>query len=178
MKNRKNGFTLVEILVVMGIFVTIASVFAGILYTTLRSNNKARVANAVALNGNYALSMISNIIVGGKKAEVIGDSNCAGVLGTEVKITDMNNGVSIITCSGTNLKMVTPLIPNPGALLFDSSVRLTTCSFSCTQADLYSPPSVTINISLAQANAGALYESSSNINNFSTTVTLRNYKFR
>lgn len=59
---QKNGFTLIEILVVLVLFSSVGSIIASILFTTLRGNSKATVLINVKQNGNYAISQIEKTV--------------------------------------------------------------------------------------------------------------------
>lgn len=56
------GFTLVELLVVMGVALVVGSVVAAVFLTSLRSNNKAKSLDTVRRNGNYAVEQVGRMI--------------------------------------------------------------------------------------------------------------------
>jgi prepilin-type N-terminal cleavage/methylation domain-containing protein len=58
----KNGFTLVELLVVIGLVLIIGTVGTNVITSILRSYNKAHIINEVEQNGNYVLSLMENQI--------------------------------------------------------------------------------------------------------------------
>lgn len=60
MKNR--GFTLVELLVSIGLVLIVGTVGTSIIASILRSYNKAHIINEVEQNGNYVLSLMESQI--------------------------------------------------------------------------------------------------------------------
>ncbi len=58
----KNGFTLVELLVVVGLVLIIGTVGTSIITSVLRSYNKASIINEIEQNGNYVLSLMESQI--------------------------------------------------------------------------------------------------------------------
>jgi len=62
MKQKKNGFTLLELLVVAGILSIISVVIAQVFFTTMRSNTKSEVLKDVKQNGDYAADVMVRLI--------------------------------------------------------------------------------------------------------------------
>lgn len=60
MKNK--GFTLIEILIVVGIMVTLGFIFTDIFLQTLRGGNKVNTVNRVKQNGQVVLDQLTNEI--------------------------------------------------------------------------------------------------------------------
>src|SRR5690349_14368779 len=58
----QQGFTLVEMLTVIAIFIVIGSVVTSILITSFRTSSKTDIVTAVQDSGNYALSQMSKTI--------------------------------------------------------------------------------------------------------------------
>lgn len=63
----ESGFTLVEVLVVIGVFATIGAIVSAILVSSLRGTNKTNAIITVKENGNRALFFIANTIRYAKK---------------------------------------------------------------------------------------------------------------
>ena len=59
---RSKGFTLVELLIVVGLVLIIGTVGTSIITSVLRSYNKAHIINEIEQNGNYALSLMESQI--------------------------------------------------------------------------------------------------------------------
>jgi len=58
----EKGFTLVELLVVVGLVLIIGTVGTSIITSVLRSYNKAQIINEIEQNGNYVLSLMESQI--------------------------------------------------------------------------------------------------------------------
>ena len=69
----KNGFTLVELLIVVGLVLIIGTVGTSIITSVLRSYNKAQITNEIEQNGNYVLSLMENQI---RNARSVSASDC------------------------------------------------------------------------------------------------------
>ena len=58
----QKGFTLVELLIVVGLVLIISTVGTSIITSILRSYNKAHIINEIEQNGNYVLSLMESQI--------------------------------------------------------------------------------------------------------------------
>jgi len=61
-KNHKNGFTLVEIIVALGIFVTTVTIALGSLVSLYSANNKSQALSSVINNLNYSIENMAKTI--------------------------------------------------------------------------------------------------------------------
>lgn len=59
---RKNGFTLVEMLIVLGILSILSVIFVEIFFRTLRGGNEAQILGVIKQNGQVALETMDKII--------------------------------------------------------------------------------------------------------------------
>jgi prepilin-type N-terminal cleavage/methylation domain-containing protein len=80
----KNGFTLVELLVVIGLVLIIGTVGTNVITSILRSYNKAHIINEVEQNGNYVLSLMENQI---RNAKSVAASDCTGNNCSTLRVT-------------------------------------------------------------------------------------------
>jgi len=71
----KNGFTLVELLVSIGLVLIIGTVGTSMIASILRSYNKAHIINEIEQNGNYVLSLMESQI---RNASSVLGSDCTG----------------------------------------------------------------------------------------------------
>lgn len=143
-KNKQKGFTLIELVVIMGILVLCGGLIASIIFNTLRGSKKSANTNTVTQNGNFALSSITEIV---NKADGV-VSSCNN---TPSKILVLSSSktstVYTISCIGdTNIfisqtNQSTGVSPGAPVSLLSPGVRLATnsCNLKCTQAS----PSVT-----------------------------------
>ncbi len=181
MKN--SGYTLIELLTVTAIMVVITTIIAGIITSVLRATSKIKIANAVTQNGNYALSIISNIILSSTNitqvsGTPISDCTDSPPPGNSITLSRVDGGSTVIACTSLNGGPMT-VASNSESLLDTSIVQVGTCSFTCTQvnsdniADKYVPPLITISFSV-QNHGTALFENKST-SSFNTSVSMRNY---
>lgn len=93
-KKSKNGFTIIELLVVVSIMVILGVIFTNILIDALRGRNKVKAINQVKQNGQVVLDQLSNEI-----------RNADGVVcvGKFIDPTDSNvvNNTIVVTNGGT-----------------------------------------------------------------------------
>lgn len=192
-KTYHHGFTIIELLVVTGILVSLGGLVSGLLVATLRSTSKTKVTTAVSQNGNYALSVITEI-VRNSDAIVVSTGNpptytsngacslpSAPVAGTsQITLHRADGGYTQISCNGNTIASASAAtlgnITNSIALTDQSQVSVPSCIFSCQQSDIYTPPIVSVNFSLNDINASAGFEKRlSSPYSFSTQVALYNY---
>lgn len=174
------GYTLVEMVTVGLILVTITGVIAAVLTSTLRGTNKSKVTSSVSQNGNYALSVISNIFISTKGVEAVEGNpvvDCsANPSGISMMVTRSDGGTTLLSC---DLNSDPPTISSNGATLIDTSVVQVDsdkgCHFSCIQNNnAYSAPLLEVGFSLKQKGRTGFSDSSST-QDFTTQVLMRNF---
>lgn len=180
------GFTLLELTIVTSVFLVIGTIIVTLLNSTFRGNNKVRVSNDVAQNGNYALNIISNLLINSQKFESItSDATVStvcspAITGEAITVRGFDNGMTTLTCedSGTISSKSAALVDNApvvtSSLLDISQVALVadSCSFTCTQSDEYSAPRIDVVFTLKNASADTAENTASSI--FRTSISLRN----
>ena len=182
------GFTLVELLASIIIFVAVGSIVAGIVTSSLRGTNKTNVIENIRQSGNYALAQVSKNI---KYAQTFNGLSTDGV----TYITNCPFSASPTPAPVTtayNFIKVTPFnrspityncVPSPltftanGVSLIDTNtISLTECTIACVQTKATDVPIVKLRFKLGPKNPGGLVESSSPPILFETSVEIRNYK--
>jgi prepilin-type N-terminal cleavage/methylation domain-containing protein len=164
------GFTLVELLTVIGILTVIGSVAVGVITTTLRETRKTDLLEFARQDGSAALSQMINSI---RFAETL-DAPTSCVPTTTV------NSITISSLSDhaqTTYSCTGSTIASNGASLLDTNSMATkanSCSFVCTQPTLNDPPTITIQFTLVPKNPGGFVETNFTLP-FQTSVTMRNY---
>lgn len=198
MRTKKNkGFTLVELVIVMALLITTGGIIVGILSSTLRGSNKTRTNSDLAQNGDYALSLMTNLVINSQKLisftpnSGIPVSDCTGSPGAGKTFTVLgfDGGATTLTCNDTTAPytissasaVFSTTVPTPtpfstNSLLDTSQVRVTNCSFVCSQQDAFSPPRIDISFQLTQPNA-IVGEGTSGVS-FKTSITLRNQSYK
>lgn len=109
---KKNGFTLIEILVAMAIVAIIGVIFVTIFANTLRGSNKSQVLAVIKQNGQAILENISKSIRGADS--IVCKSNSGDVL------TIIKNG------SYTRFRFVPPAVGSNGIIQRDNPVQPST----------------------------------------------------
>jgi len=69
---KKHGFSLVETLVVVSIFILLSLSLFSYLLTTIIGTTRAAITNEIRQNGNYAMSVIESLILPAIEVNVIG----------------------------------------------------------------------------------------------------------
>lgn len=171
-KKKINGFTLIEILVVLGLLVVASVIGANMFFTTFRSSAKTKALTVVKQNGDYALSIMERLIRDSQEVITNSDDSLCAVGMNKIKIKRSDNSEIEFAC--LNEGTATGYIASNSARLINSEVKLDNCYFNCsTQGEFY-PQSVTINFTLSQAGESARIEEQASVD-FQTTVTTRNF---
>jgi len=183
------GFTLVELLASIIVFVAVGSVVAGIVTSSLRGVNKTNVIENIRQSGNYTLAQISRNI---EYAAAFGGLSNDGVdyvmscpsseaptpapVVTQyrfIKITPLDRSPVIYNCGGSTLTITT--LSGTIPFIDRDAFSFTDCKFICTQTRSTDTPIIGISFSLGPKDKG-LVENSSPPVLFQTSVTIRNYK--
>ena len=176
MKTKKPnfGFTMIEILVVVGILGVIASVGSIMFFTTFRSSTKTKILSTVKQNGDYALSVMGRVIRDSQ--EVIANTEipsrtCESGM-KKIKVKRLNGSEAEFSC----VEGPSGFIASNSAALTSSEVevKLNSCYFDCTTEGDFYPQNVVISFTLNQATLTTRLEEQAAID-FRTTVTLRNF---
>jgi len=151
MKNK--GFTLVEMLVSIGLVLIIGTIGTSMIASILRSYNKAHIINEIEQNGNYVMSLMEGQIRNAKSVECDGGGtgSCPGLKvtsqeGTAItfSITTGAGGIGVVqkTVGG-----VTEILTNDD-LVSGVSVDTTNSQFVVSDT---TPSSVQVILQLRQA---------------------------
>jgi len=172
MEIRKSGFTLIEILVVVGILGIIAVIASNVFFTTLRSSGKTKALTTVKQNGDYALSVMERLIRDSQEVMTnsAGQYCVAGMKKIKVKRIDGTEVEFACEEEGT----VNGRIASNSARLISSGVKVDQCSFDCESKGQFYPKTVTIKFTLSQSAVTTKPEEQASVN-FQTTVSVRNY---
>jgi prepilin-type N-terminal cleavage/methylation domain-containing protein len=147
MKNKK-GFTLIEVLVVIGVLTVVAGLGASIFSSLLRSYNKAHIVNELEQNGNFVLSIMEQQIR------------------NAVDVREITNGIELTLRDGTTKKF--EYVPDncssgSNGYITDSAgnvltgtdvvtgVNITSASFVVNDSGTDLPKTVDISLTVSQA---------------------------
>lgn len=185
MKNKElqSGYTLIELLTVMVVLVVVGMIITSILVSTLRSGNKSTTTNYIRESGNYAIAQMSKMIAYAKSFNGVYDEqaspnlwtdcvNSAGKTYHQVRVTAFDGGQTVFKCDTAN-----NILSSNSANLVNPVDTVVTCSFTCSQNDTSTSPTINIFLTLQKLKPGgvaSLLPEAQTVINFQTSVTLRN----
>lgn len=175
--SNNKGFTLVEMLAAIIIFIVVGSVVVGILTSSFRTSHKTDVVTVIQQNGNYALSQMSKTLRNARG--IVSPFPCVAVNPTptsSITIITSDNQQVTYTCVDNPSPTPDNIASNGANLLDTSTVSLSSCSFSCTQQSPSDLPYLTINFSLTQQSSSTFAEqiASKSAVPFQTSIVIRN----
>lgn len=174
MKTNQSGYTMVELIVVVGIVIVILVAAVNLFYTTLIGGSKTSSAEAVKQAGQYALGQITYLVYNSRKLVPNNEAlTCApGMVSLGVQNQDLANTIfAAQTVSGN-----TRIASNSGIYLTPSNMTVSAGpTFSCSQASGGSPPTIEISFTLQKGVVGVDKPRDIVSIPFNTQVTLRNY---
>lgn len=163
MSQTKKGFTLIEMVIVVSLMGLVAIIATGFLLTSLSGSGKAEVSKEVRQNGNYALSVIENMV----RDCLAFKTACPNPDVNSLTIINQDGGTTVFSCSQNQ-------IASGSAFLTSGSVSVSDCDFDCTQSPGL-PPVVTVKFKVAQKSVVTLRPSEKAVLDFETVVVVRNY---
>jgi len=181
-RKTQRGFTLIEILVVVGILAIIAVISSNMFFTVFKSSGKTKVLTKVKENGDYALSVMERLIRDSQEVVINTDNKIceSGMNYLKFKRTDGSTIEFGCLEEGT----ANGRIASNSARLTSSEVKVDSCSFDCScpvaypnctsEGTKFYPKTITIKFILSQIGATVRPEEEAIIN-FQTTVSTRNY---
>lgn len=186
------GFTLIEMLVAIGVFVVVGSIAVSILFSALRGTNKTNVITIVRQNGNYAISQMEKMIRNAKSFEAVSadlgytwETVCnPSTHYRQIKISSFddvettfkcndNNNISSVSASGATVYLL-----DTSSVSLPSTIPLpqNRCYFTCSRPDSVSPPIIGINFYLTDTSTTGFAENKASQSAilFQTSVQIRN----
>ncbi len=164
---QNQGFTFIELLVVVGIMIILSTTTINLLFSTLRGSTKDKVVEDVKLSGDRALAQIENSL---RFASEIVDNGSGQVCQAGMTaIGYVSYGLpGNYSLSGTR-------IASNSNFLTSDSVQVRALDFSCKADAVGEPAYVDVTVTIGRGNAGTdkaeeVYEET-----FKTGVSLRKY---
>ncbi len=175
------GFTLMEILISVGVLAVVSTLIAQVLFTTTRVNKKVTTLSDVKSSGEFALGVVERLIRSAIAMETVCDTGAettpsARLLGagaTTTTITCMSDGTAARIASVSATGAISYLTDNSVTLNVTGTADCADSSllFSCPASS--GPSAVTINFSLGQiGEGGGKFETARS--SFQSSVSLRN----
>lgn len=175
----RNGFTIIELLVVMAIVVIISGVVGDAFFSSLKGGTKTTITNIAKESGDQAISTMENSIKGAVKISPQCLSGTGFTAQSAVTITNTDKSTTTYTCPATPGRIeiqVIPVAPTPTVVQFitSNSVLVTGCSFSCIK-QIDAPAILKINFTVIQKSPNATYRPEEQVTiPFETSVVMRN----
>lgn len=157
-KNIVRGFTLIEVLVVLGIFAVLSILTTESVLLTLRSARRAESSIRVRDDLNYRLQIVQRQLQSASKI------TCTS--STRIDYLDYTGLASYFLCTGSGIP-ATFTMASGSASLDNTFVSLTDCSFTCLPTNT-SPSSVGVSLT-------GFYKQNTGVETISQTVTTRIY---
>lgn len=155
----QKGFSLLELLIAIGITAGITIVIAQSFITTSRGNIKTDLQNSIKQSGDFSLQMIERYI---RSSDMI-VSSCDGTQAKEIQIKNTDNGITTFGCvfdESHNVNRIAS-VSGGGTVDYITPTTVTLGGDSCTGQGMTlfftctSPPGlpeeVTVNFRLSQA---------------------------
>jgi len=180
----KKGFTLIEVLISIGILSVISLVLSQSFLSTTRGSMKSEIQSSVKQSGDFAVKTMEQMI---RQASSISPATCTSLPLKTLELNNPDGGVTTFRCLYVNPPGITRIASVSGLVnpvtyyLTSSDVTLggtgcnaaaMTLSFTCT-AGPGIPDKVLINFTLSQAGT-AHSQAEAARTSFQTTVNVRN----
>lgn len=172
---KQQGYTLVELIIVVGITVIMLLTAVSLFYTTMIGGSKTTTTEDVKQSGQYALNQLTYMIYNARKLVPNADGTticAAGMTSLGLQNQDLNTTIfQTATVNG-----FVRIASNSGVYLTPANMNVTDGpTFTCTQPTDSSSPTISIAFTLKKGTDGV--DNPRNIISipFQTQVSLRNY---
>jgi len=146
MKEKENGFTLIEMLVVIGVFSILSLMVVSIITFSIRGTRKSEVTNDLRSKLSETLEVMGRQLRNAQEITSICDGSSQ--LGMEYK--DQDDNPAFFNCNLGDNEIAsgsgTIVSPIETYYLIKSGVDLLNCSIICSQSEIGIPVEITINI--------------------------------
>jgi len=151
----RQGFTLLETLISIGIIAVVGILIAQAFFTTTRTNTKTEKLKDVKQNGEYAMEIMSRIIRNSLRVETVCSPTGTTTRSIEIKNSDSNSITFGCVLDGTETRIASS---GAAGTFYLTSSNLTLGGTSCDTSTLYflcitspdEPTTVQISYSLSQ----------------------------
>lgn len=172
----RRGFTLLEIVVSVGVLAIVGVFLTQVFITALKTNSRGEVTREVKQNGDYAVNIMTRMIQNAR--DIASTCTEAGSADSSVTITNPDLGSTTFECkSDSGVLRISSTSAAP-AYLTSSTITLvgadctSAITFTCTQ---FPDGRKSVNFSFSLATKGYNPDKSSQaVEKFSTTADLRN----
>lgn len=137
MAMKKNGFTILEILISVGVLAVVSTLIAQVLFTTTRVNKKVASLEDVKVSGEFAMGVMERLIRDSVATETVCDVDEETT--PAAKFRNADNGETTLTClsDGTAARIASVSAAGPISYLTNSAVTLSESGATdCTDSSL------------------------------------------
>lgn len=167
----QKGFSLLEILIGVGILAIVSTLIVQVLFTTTHANKKTKLMSDIKQNGAFALDVMERMVR---------ESSAMTVTATSVEITNPDASVTTFTCRSDGKVARIASVSGTGVVEYLTGGNVTlstsggaTCADSSLSFQSVDQSLLSITFSLGQSGvAGGAYESARS--SFQGTVGVRN----
>lgn len=154
-KEIESGISLIEILVVVTVFAVLGVMVSSSLVLTIQGTKKSESLIRVRENLNYSLAVVERNI---RNANEI--LECPNSDPSKITYLDKNGVSASFSCVGVGQPDSFIASGSANLRITSNTIKITSCTFTCTQADLSNPPSVTVNVAVQDASVTGVQGSS------------------
>ncbi len=161
----KKSFTLIELVVVIGLFAMLGTMTTLMLAAALRGAKKAAAVGLVKNEGAYAINVMTQMLKFSSGISVCGANSVTFVPGA-------GGGSATMSCvtAGTD-----KYIASGSARLTSNQVTVNNCSITCDTGEPLTTKKINVSFDLQRANAAFAAEKATA--HFETQITLRNREY-
>ncbi|PWU22890.1 hypothetical protein C5B42_04880 [Candidatus Cerribacteria bacterium 'Amazon FNV 2010 28 9'] len=170
----QDGYTLIELIVVVAITILLLVTVISMFYTAFVSGGKTTATEAVKEAGQYAMSQMEFFIENAHRLVPNADATTCAVGMSSLGLQNQDLGTTIFQSEtvGNDVRLAS----NSGTYLTPSGMSVTSGpTFSCTQPADSSPATITISFTLQKGVVGVDKARDIVTIPFQSQVTLRNY---
>lgn len=164
MNRRASGMSLIEILIVVGIFAILGVITTNSVLLSLRSARKSESQQKVRENLNYTLSIIERNVRGAQSI-----TTCPNI---DPLVLDYKSADNIDTTFSCVSVGTDGYVASGSARLTADDIAITSCSITCSQTDVNNPPVVKV---MLEGTSKSTQGAENVIVPAQTEITLRNY---
>lgn len=169
---KQKGFTIIEIIVVIGILGIIAAVGTNMFFTVISGSTKSKNLTTVKQNGEYALSVMERMIRNSSDVITNTDGQICESGMTKIKI--INSDKEEIEFAFIDLGGNSYIASNSSRITSDQ-VKVTSGVFNCSSTGDFNPKTIVIDFTLDQNISPTPRIEEEATMDFRMTVGIRNY---
>lgn len=178
-KRWQQGFTVIELVTVVGITAIVSVVSVAVLVTSQVRSTRATVINRVRGEGSFSMDTMAFILRNARYLEENQSGQTCSPSMSSIRVRDVNGGLLELYAT-EDLRIAsnsgTVITDPPAAYLTSPDVRIESLSFTCVQEQSQRGARVGISMTLSSGNPDTLSPESYYSQMFETQVYIRSYR--